>query len=57
MTAVQGAEPKVARTRTCLRVVWIGALVVVALAAYIFWPRTANLRDFDAGRVAQLERS
>jgi len=55
MTAVQGAEPKIARTRTWLRVVWIAALVVVALAAYIFWPRTANLRDFDAGRLAQLE--
>jgi hypothetical protein len=54
MTAVHGAEPKVGRTRTRTRVVW---LVALALAAYIFWPRTANLRDFDAGRVAQLERS
>ena len=37
------------------RIVWLAALLVLATGVYIFWPRAAHLRDFDAGRVAQLE--
>jgi len=34
---------------------WLAALLVLAVAAYDFWPRAAHLREFDATRVAQLE--
>jgi hypothetical protein len=37
------------------RIIWLAALLVLASGVYFFWPRAAHLRDFDAGRVAQLE--
>jgi hypothetical protein len=52
-TAPELTQP---RPRIRLRGVFgLVALLVIVSAAYVFWPRTANLREFDAERVAQLE--
>ncbi|HUL66732.1 MAG TPA: hypothetical protein VLW55_19190 [Burkholderiaceae bacterium] len=55
MTNGQSGAPKAVAMRLRSRIFWLAALLVVCLAAYVLWPRTAHLRDFDASRVAQLE--
>jgi hypothetical protein len=42
-------------TRRRSAFVGLVALLLLGLAAYAVWPRTAHLRDFDADSVARLE--
>jgi len=53
--AVSGTHAKVGAGRLHPGAIWLAALLLLALAAYVFWPRSVHLREFDADRVAQLE--
>lgn len=57
MATEHGAGEPSKRAGAVLRpgVIWLAALIVLGLAAYIFWPRSAHLREFDADGVARLE--
>lgn len=55
MTSEQSAAANAAFSRVRSFTVGVVALLVLSLVAYAFWPRAANLRNFDAVRVAQLE--
>jgi len=50
-----GARPTTTGRRWFASGVGVVLLLLVLASAYVFWPRTAHLRDFDPDRVAQLE--